>query len=114
MDKKGPESPKRQWEQTLIDDYYDHRWREILQPLYEKFQRWRAGELNHAAMNRAIHETHKQTRELYSLFTQRRPLLVKLIQLDREWFQAWVKYHKPPRGVELAPFAPLEREEDTE
>jgi hypothetical protein len=107
-------SSQRQWEQALIDDYYDYRWREILEPLYEKFQRWEAGELDHADMDRAIHETHKQTQKVYSLFMERRSWLVGMIQWDREWFEAWVKDHEPPPGVELVPYAPMEGEEELE
>ncbi len=35
-------SPLHQWEQEMIDAYYDHQWRLTLDPLYEKFQRWKA------------------------------------------------------------------------
>ena len=54
-------------------------------------------------MDRAIHEAYKQTHELYNLFTGKRDFLVGLIQLDREWFEAWVADNPPPPGVELAP-----------
>lgn len=37
--KKRRQTPEWQWEQALIDAYYDHRWRQVLDPLYEKFQR---------------------------------------------------------------------------
>jgi hypothetical protein len=114
MTKRGQESGARQWEQALIDDYYDHRWRQILEPLYEKFQRWHAGGLSHDDLDTAIHETHKQTQKIYSFFTERRAMLVNMIQWDRKWFEPWVKDHEPPPGVKLAPFPSLEREEATE
>jgi hypothetical protein len=85
-----------QWEQALIDAYYDYRWREILDPLYEKFQRWKAGELSHDDMDAAIHQTHKQTRKLYTLFSESRSFLVRLIQWDAAWFDEWVIHHPPP------------------
>jgi hypothetical protein len=70
-----------------------------LDPLYDKFQRWKSGELSHDDMGEAIHQTHKQTRELYSLFMEKRTWLVRLAQFDAEWFDAWVKAHPPPVGA---------------
>jgi hypothetical protein len=101
--KKRRDTPEWQWEQALIDDYYDYRWRQVLDPLYEKFQRWKAGELTHHDMDQAIHETHKQDQELYKLFRESRRFLIGLIQWNREWFEGWVTDHPPPPGVELAP-----------
>jgi len=112
MKKRGRESSRRQWEQMLIDDYYDYRWREILEPLYEMFQLWHAGELSHDDMDQAIHETHKKTQKAYSFFLERRPWLVTMIQWDREWFRTWLKDHEPPPDVELVPYPPLEGEEE--
>jgi len=101
--KKRSQTPEWQWEQALIDAYYDHRWRQVLEPLYEKFQRWKGGEFTHADMDRAIHEAHKEGQEVYRFFTEKRSWLVSLIQLDREWFEPWVTDHPPPPGVELVP-----------
>ena len=42
---------------------------------HEKFRRWKAGELTHAGMNLAIHETHKHDQELCSLFGEERNFL---------------------------------------
>ncbi len=97
---KKPTLP-REWERTLVDDYYDRRWREVLQPLYQTFQRWAAGELSHADMDHELYPTNKRARELYSLFSQSKPFLVRLIQLDADWFEGWVSTHPPPVGVEL-------------
>ena len=97
--KHKSKSPEWEWEQSLIDAYYDARMHEALDPLYEKFQRWKAGELEHADIDQAIHKVHKQNQELYSFFTQRRELLVFLIQTDEEWFTGWLAGHPPPPGV---------------
>ena len=103
--KKRRETPKRKWEQALIDNYYDYRWREVLDPLYEKFKRWEAGELEHWDMDRAIHETHKQNQTLYHLFAvEDRRSLVGLIQVNPAWFRAWVADNPPPSGIELVPY----------
>jgi hypothetical protein len=101
--KKRRETPEWKWEQALIDDYYDYRWRQVLAPLCAKFKLWEAGELTHYDMDQAIHATHKQNQELYGLFTQSRSFLVGLIQWDEEWFDEWIVDHPPPPGVELAP-----------
>jgi hypothetical protein len=103
MSRKKRKTPEWQWERDLIDDYYDHRWRQVLDPLYDKFQRWKAGELDHYDMDQAIHETHKQNQELYRFFRESRSFLVRLIQWDREWFEGWVADHPPLPGVELVP-----------
>jgi hypothetical protein len=89
-------SPRREWEQALIDAYYDHRWRQILQPLHNDFRCWAAGELAHADLDRAIHETHNKGQELYGLFAQSRYWLVWGIQFDEDWYQGWVKDHPMP------------------
>jgi hypothetical protein len=94
MAKQPP--PQREWEQALIDAYHDYRWRQVLQPLYDDFQRWAAGELKHDDMNEAIHAVHKKNQGLYSLFTERRSWLVRAIQMDEDWFQEWVKDHPAP------------------
>jgi len=43
--KKRP--PLHWWEQEMIDDYYDYQWHVALDPLYNKFQSWKAGEVAH-------------------------------------------------------------------
>jgi hypothetical protein len=106
MSRKKRQTPEWQWEQALIDAYYDYRWHQVLDPLYEKLQRWKAGELAHADVDKAIHETHKQNRELYHLFRESRSFLVGLIQWDRDWFEGWVVENPPPPGVELVPPPP--------
>ena len=80
--RKRRDTPEWPWEQAPLDDYYDHRWREVPGTLYEQFQRWAAGELTHDDMDQAIHQTHKENRKLYSLFGEKRDFLVRLIQLD--------------------------------
>ena len=101
--KKRRETPEWQWEEALIEAYYDYRWREVLSPLYEKFQRWKAGELTHDDMDEAIHATHKQNQQLVSLFSHGRGFLLGAVQWDREWFRGWVANHPPPPGIELLP-----------
>ena len=55
--KKRPPIP--QWEQEMIDAYYDDQWHQVLDPLYDKFQKWKAGDISPGEMDKAIHQTHK-------------------------------------------------------
>ncbi len=80
-----------------------HRWHEVLDPLYDKFQLWKPGQLDLDDMDTVIHETHKQTRDIFNQFTQKREWLVRLIQFDEAWFNQWVKENPPPPGYELIP-----------
>jgi len=89
-------SPLYQWEQEMIDAYYNDQWHQTLDPLYNKFQLWKAGELSHNEMDEAIHKTHKSCQEVYSLFTTNRNLLVRIIQFNEDWFSQWAKDHPKP------------------
>jgi len=92
----------RQWDQMLIEDYYDYRWHQIIEPLCEKLQRWKDGKLSYDEMDRTMEEVYGQICEVRSLFSQRRDRLVLLLQwLDRAWFESWVQGHAPPEGVRL-------------
>ena len=103
MGKKRRNAPAGQWEQALIDDYHDYRYREVLEPLYKQFQCWKAGELSHLDLMDAIHEVHKENQELWKLFTRKREWLVGAIQYDREWFEAWLARHPAPAGTRILP-----------
>jgi hypothetical protein len=97
-------SPLYEWEQEMIDAYYDHQWHLVLDPLYEQFQRWKAGEASHEEMNKAIHKTHKTCQQVYSLFTNNRDFLVKVIQFNEDWFPGWVKAHPKPEAERKSQF----------
>jgi len=99
--KKRTQTPEYQWEQALLEAYHDYRWREILEPLYQKFQQWQAGELDHLDMDEAIHQTYKPRRDVNNFFTLKQEILVRAIQLNEDWFQAWVKGNPPPAGYKL-------------
>lgn len=89
-------SPLRQWEQDMIDAYHDDQWHLVLDPLYEKFQGWKAGEVSHDEMDEAIHNTHKSCQQVYSLFTNKREFLVNIIQFNEDWFPQWLENHPKP------------------
>ena len=94
-------SPTWQWEKALIAAYYDMQYHRVLDPLYEKFQQWKAGKLAHEDIDQAIHEVHKQNQELYSFFTQRHDMLVFMIQRDEEWFFPWLADHPAPPEINI-------------
>jgi hypothetical protein len=96
-------SPAREWQQKMIDDYYDFKWKELLEPLFQDFQRWKAGERSHADMDAAIHAAHKESQKLYSLFGEKRETLASWIQLDQDWFLPWLAGHPAPDNVRLIP-----------
>lgn len=101
MSRKQRHSPEWQWERALIDAYADHRWHQLLDPLHDQLHRWERGELTHDELDQAIHQTHKETQRLYTLFTERRVLLVHMTQWNQEWFDVWVAQHPPPPTVTL-------------
>lgn len=105
MSEKGASQEHVQsWEERLVADYYDYRWHQLMEPMCEKMQRWKAGQLSHAEMERALEECHQRVCEARNILSQRRDRLVLLIQyLDREWFQEWMKKNTPPPGARVLP-----------
>jgi hypothetical protein len=94
-------SPLYQWEQEMIDAFYDYQWHLVLDPLYELFQRWKACEVSHYEMDEAIHKTHKACQQVYSLFTEKRDFLVNIIQFNEDWFVQWTTDHPKPGAHKL-------------
>jgi hypothetical protein len=91
-------NPGGDWDQRMIDDYYDHRWHRLIDPLCEKMQLWKEGSLTHAEIEQTLEEVHQEVCEVRCLFRQRKDRLVNLIQhWDREWFEDWLDKHAPPR-----------------
>ncbi len=99
-------SPEREWQQKLIDDYYDYRWKQILEPLYQDFQHWKAAERSQADMNQAIHAAHKESQQIYTFFARGHDTLVGWIQMDRDWFEPWLANNPAPPGARLIPRIP--------
>lgn len=91
----------RDYQQILIDAYYDNWMREILEPLYEAFQQWKQGILKHNDLTELIHKVHRENQKAHSFFTQSRSQIIVCIKMDNDWFLEWVKSNPPPTGVEL-------------
>lgn len=95
---KNPKAEAWHWQEELLEDYYDYRWRQVAEPLCETFRRWKEGELSHSALDQAIEKAYRERCTLCDLFSQRPDRAVALIQiLDPEWFEVWVKKHRVPR-----------------
>lgn len=75
---------QRQKEREIIGKYYDKKMREILEPLYNEFQRWRRGEISHDELTEAIHKCHKENQKIYRLFTSSREFLLRLIEIEEK------------------------------
>jgi hypothetical protein len=96
-------SPK-DWEQTLTEAYWDHRWRQIMDPLCDAFQKWKAGELSHEEVNRAIDRAYEEKTAINSLLKQRQDRAAGLIRCwDPEWFNKWIEEHRPHEHIEPGP-----------
>ena len=90
------------WERALTDAYWDYRWRKIMEPLCETFQRWKAGELSHQDVDKAIDEAYKEKCLINNLLTYRPDRAAAVIQWwDREWFLKWIESNRPPAGHEI-------------
>jgi len=47
-------SPLYQWEQEMLDAYYDDQWHWVLDPLSEKFRGWKEREVSDDELDQAI------------------------------------------------------------
>ena len=91
----------REYQQELIDAYYDMWMHSILDPLYEAFQQWKRGDLQHSELTELIHKVHRENQKVYSFFVQSRTSIINCIKMDRAWFENWKATHPPPPGIEL-------------
>jgi hypothetical protein len=60
----------KDWEQSMTDDCREYRWQQIMDPLCETFQRWKAGELAHADVSQAIDRAYKEKCVISGLLAQ--------------------------------------------
>lgn len=98
---RGQKKPLREYQQSMIDAYYDNWMHEMLDPLYEAFQQWKQGNLKHNDLTELIHKVHRENQKAYSFFTQSRSQIIACIKMDSDWFPAWLRNNPPPPGVEL-------------
>jgi hypothetical protein len=91
----------REYQQALIDAYYDMWMHSILDPLYEASLQWKRGDLQHSELTELIHKVHRENQKVYSFFTQNRTSIINCIKMDGTWFENWKATHPPPPGIEL-------------
>jgi len=94
--KRQRDTPEWVWEQALIDAYYDHRWHEVRDPLAAAVKRWEAGELDHVDLARVAGRIHKKMSPIDYVFSQKREMLVRMIEFDEEWSGPWIAAHPRP------------------
>ena len=80
----GESKAQKQIEREIIGKYYDKKMHEILEPLYNKFQKWKRGEISHDELSDAIHKCHRENQKIYRLFTSSREFLLKLIEMEEK------------------------------
>lgn len=80
----------KEYQQALIDAYYDYIMSETLGPLYEAFKQWKMGNLEHDEITELIPEIHTENRQAYNFFMQSRKWLISCIKADTEWFSKWL------------------------
>ena len=91
-------SPLYEWEKEMIAAFHDYRWRQLLEPLYEKFRQWKTGDLPHDELNEAIDQSYRERRDLDRLFYEKHEWLARIIPLNEDWFPIWVRGHPRPDG----------------
>jgi len=77
--------------------YYDHRWHEVLDPLVEAVRRWEAGTLDHVDLARAAGRVRTGVSPIDDVFSQKREMLVRMIEFDEEWSGPWIAARPRPR-----------------
>jgi len=95
-EKRRRDTPEWAWEQALIDAYYDYRWRQVLDPLAAAVRRWEAGVLDHVDLARAAGLIYKQVSPIDDIFSEKREMLVRMIEFDEEWSGPWIAAHPRP------------------
>lgn len=93
-------TPLYQWECEMIAAFHDDQWKELLDPLYEKFQAWKSGALSADELNEALNKSYRDRRDLDRLFYEKHEWLARLIPLNEDWYPRWVKNHPRPEGIQ--------------
>ncbi len=95
------DTPEWAWEQALIDAYDDYRWHQVLDPLAVAVRRWEAGELDHVDLARAAERVRKGMSPIDDIFSEKREMLVRMIEFDEEWSAPWIAAHPRPQTPEM-------------
>jgi hypothetical protein len=84
------------WERAMFAAWRDRRYHETLDPLYDRFQEWRRGELDHTDLDAAIHCAHRELQKVYAELGSKPSELARTIVADRAWYDQWCAGHPPP------------------
>ena len=93
-------SPLYEWECEMIAAFHDYRWKQLLEPLYGKFQAWKADTLSPDELNEALDKSYKERRDLDRLFYEKHDWLARILPLNEEWYPMWVNDHPKPDGTQ--------------
>ncbi|KXB00460.1 hypothetical protein AKJ41_04045 [candidate division MSBL1 archaeon SCGC-AAA259O05] len=66
----------------IIEEYYNMKMKQALEPLYQNFQKWDKGEIDHSEISEAIHECQKEIQKIHSIFNSGTDFLMKLIEAN--------------------------------
>jgi hypothetical protein len=94
--KQRRDSAEWAWEQALIDDYHDYRWREALAPLVRAVHRWEEGKADPEDVANAAEGLRKPVETLDWVFSQKRDYLVRMILFHEDWSRPWLATHPRP------------------
>jgi hypothetical protein len=94
--KRRRDTPEWAWEQALIDDYHDFRWREALAPLVRAVHRWEEGIGDPEDVANAAERLTKPVETLDWVFSQKRDYLVRMILFHEDWSRPWLATHPCP------------------
>ena len=102
--KKTKEERKR--DKEILDKYHQHLTEKELEPLFQRFNQWKSGELPYYELTELIHEFHKKNQKIWSTFTctgfQRENLIFHAKRdldmfnekdLHNELYQRWMHFY---------------------
>lgn len=93
-------TPLYDWEREMITAFHDYRWKQLLEPLYGKFQAWKADHLSADELNEALDKSYQERRDLDRLFYEKHACLARILPLNEEWGPKWVNEHPKPGGTQ--------------
>jgi len=99
MAKKKQNSPEDKWEEELLGAFYDYRWHEVLDPLYNKMQLWKADQLDHEIILGDIERVQKELKEANQLLRFNRKFVLSIVMATEDFFKPWIAGHPVPPGV---------------
>lgn len=66
--KKKKTKEQRKMDREIVERYHQKLTEDALEPLYENFIQWKAGQLAYYELTEQIHEFHKNNQKIWSKF----------------------------------------------